>query len=409
MSLISVLRTGVSGMNAQSNRISTVAENIQNSGTTGYKRTSAEFSSLLINSSTANDYTSGAVETTIRRGVGKDGAIAFTTSKTDLALQGNGFFVVQDENKTPYLTRAGNFVTDGPSGNLVNAAGFTLMGYSLADGEPNPALNSTDGLVPVNMAALSARTTPSTAGSFAGNLAFDTPVLPATPVPPTATSYSKKTSLVTFDNVGQKVTLDIYLSKTGADTWKADIYDAAAPASFPGTPLGSNIMTFGADGRIAGPSSASFTIPNGQPFTLDMSSVTQLAAAYDVTGTANGKAPASVTGVEFGADGTVYALYADDSKLAAYKLPIADVASPDNLEPRAGNVFRPSNESGSIQIGFAQVGGRGSIQAGALEQSTVDVSVELTSMIESQTVYTANSKVFMTGNEMLDTLMNLKR
>jgi flagellar hook protein FlgE len=90
-------------------------------------------------------------------------------------------------------------------------------------------------------------------------------------------------------------------------------------------------------------------------------------------------------------------------------VPLADVASPNNLTPRAGNVFTTSAESGDIQIGFAGQGGRGTLKAGALEQSNVDVSTELTTMIESQTVYTANSKVFMTGNELLETLMNLKR
>ena len=83
--------------------------------------------------------------------------------------------------------------------------------------------------------------------------------------------------------------------------------------------------------------------------------------------------------------------------------------SPDNLDPRAGNVYLPSLNSGDLQIGFAVLGGLGTIKASALEQSNVDVSTELTSMIESQTVYTANSKVFMTGNELLETLMNLKR
>ncbi|KQT80829.1 flagellar hook protein FlgE [Methylobacterium sp. Leaf466] len=410
MSLISVLRTGVSGMNAQSNRISTVAENIQNSSTTGYKRTSAEFSSLLIEGNSATNYNSGAVQTTIRNEISKEGPISFTTSKSDLAIQGNGFFVVQDDNAVVALTRAGNFVMDGETKNFVNSAGFTLMGYSLANGEPNPALNSTEGMVPVNLTSFSAKATPTTEGSFSGNLPVDGPVLaPPQVATPAGSDYSKKTSLVTFDNVGRKVTLDIYLAKTGANTWSASVYDAAAPASFPGTPLDTTTLTFGANGRIAGPAAASFTIPNGGPFTLDMSTVTQLGSPYDVKGQADGQAPSAVTGSEFGADGTVFALYEDGSKVAAFKVPLANVASPDELEPRAGNIFRPTNESGNLQIGFAKLGGLGSIQAGALEQSSVDVSTELTSMIESQTIYTANSKVFMTGDEMLDTLMNLKR
>lgn len=412
MSLISVLRTGTSGMNTQSNRISTVAENIQNSSTTGYKRGSTEFSSLLIDGNASGNYTSGAVETTIRRSVNEQGPVTFTTSKTDLAIQGNGFFVVSDQSGAPSLTRAGNFVRDDATGSLVNAGGFALMGYALdVNGQPSPvpSLNSTDGMVPVNLTAFNLKSAPSTSGTFSGNLPYDAAVIPAATAVPAGSAYSKKTSLVTFDNVGQKVTLDMYLVKTGADTWSTSIYDAGVPANFPATPLNTATMTFDSVGKIASTTGGTFTIPNGKSFTLDTKNVTQLGAPYDLTGTANGQAPSAVTGSEFDADGTVYAIYEDNSKVAAFKVAVADVGSPDNLEPRAGNIYRTTNASGDIQIGFAGIGGRGVIKSGALEQSNVDVSTELTSMIESQTVYTANSKVFMTGNEMLDTLMNLKR
>jgi flagellar hook protein FlgE len=415
MSLISVLRTGVSGMNAQSNRISTVAENVQNSSTTGYKRTSAEFSSLLLESNTGTNYNSGAVETTIRRAINEGGSISSTTSKTDLAIQGHGFFVVQDENKAPLLTRAGNFVVDGPTGNLVNSGGFTLMGFNILEGEANPTLNGIQGMVPVNTSGLSMRATPSTAGSISGNLSADTADL-AGPLSPT--NYSKKSSIVTFDKLGNSVTLDVYLAKVPAsatapevaeNTWSASIH---APD---GTRLTNPAVTlaFGTDGKLSGSAATaartSFTIPGGETFALDLSGATQFAGSYDLKGAANGKAPSAVTGTEFSGDGTVYATYADGTRLAAFKVPLADVKSPDNLEPRAGNVFRTNIESGDIQIGFASTGSLGSLKAGALEASNVDVSSELTTMIESQTVYTANSKVFMTGNELLETLMNLKR
>jgi flagellar hook protein FlgE len=416
MSLISVLRTGVSGMNAQSNRISAVAENVQNSSTTGYKRTSAEFSSLLIEGNTDNAYNSGSVETTIRRAISEGGSVTATTSKTDLAVQGKGFFVVQDENKAPLLTRAGNFVVDGPTGNLVNSGGFTLMGFNILNGDASPTLNGVQGMVPVNMSNLSMRATPSTSATISGNLSAETPSLSGTLSP---TNYSKKSSLVTFDKLGNTVTLDVYLGKVAAsststppvppNTWSASVY---APD---GTALTSPALTlsFGSDGKLSGAAAtaakASYTVPGGETLSLDMSSATQLSGSYDLKGSANGKAPSSVTGTEFSAEGIVYATYADGTRLAAFKVPLADVKSPDNLEPRAGNVFRTNIESGDLQIGFAGTGSLGALKAGALEASNVDVSSELTTMIESQTVYTANSKVFMTGNELLETLMNLKR
>ncbi|MGE7415885.1 flagellar hook protein FlgE [Methylobacterium tarhaniae] len=429
MSLIGVLRTGVSGMNAQSNRISTVAENIQNSGTTGYKRSSAEFSSLLIADTAGGNYNSGSVETTVRRSVMEGGTINATTSKSDLAIDGNGFFVVNDPSGAPFLTRAGNFKIDASTNTFTNAAGMTLMGYSLLKGEPSPTLNSVADLVPVSLASINSRATPTTTGTLSGKLPVDAGVAGTG-------QYSKKYSLVTYDNVGKARTLDIYLAKATSSTWTISVYDAADTPTPSGTtpklpfdPSNNNVLTplatttvgFNAQGGITGTQngtspatytgekSLDVTVPGGQPMALDLSALTQLAGDYSVSGSANGKAPAAVTGTSFDADGTVYATFDDGSRLAAFRLPIANVPSPDNLEPRSGNVYRPSVTSGDIQVGFASQGGRGTIKSGALEQSNVDVSNELTAMIESQSVFTANSKVFTTGNEMLDTLMSLKR
>ena len=132
MSLYGVMRTSVSGMNAQANRLATVAENIANVSTTGYKRASTEFSSLLLNSCPGN-YSSGSVFSNIRYAVGEQGSLLNTNSVTDLAIGGDGFFVVTDNAGMPFLTRAGSFVPDG-NGDLVNAAGFFLIGYRIGSG-----------------------------------------------------------------------------------------------------------------------------------------------------------------------------------------------------------------------------------------------------------------------------------
>ena len=95
--------------------------------------------------------------------------------------------------------------------------------------------------------------------------------------------------------------------------------------------------------------------------------------------------------------------------MLAYKIPLAKVPSPDNLTPSTGNVYSISSTSGDLLVGTPNVGGFGSLVSGALEQSTVDLGAELTSMIEAQRNYTANSKVFQTGSELIDVLVNLKR
>src|ERR1700741_2787996 len=180
MSLYGMMRTGVSGMNAQANRLSTVADNIANSGTTGYKRAGTEFSSLVIPNITGN-YNSGGVTTSIRYATSQQGDLKYTSSGTDLAINGDGFFVVQDPSGKPALTRAGSFVPDG-QGRLVNAAGFYLMGYNSANGTPSAVTNGFGGLEPVLVSQTELTAVPSKNGLFTANLsAGATAVLPGDP------------------------------------------------------------------------------------------------------------------------------------------------------------------------------------------------------------------------------------
>lgn len=421
MSLYGVLRTSVSGMNAQSNLLGTVADNIANSGTTGYKRALTEFSSLILQSGHGS-YNSGAVVTHVRRTIGEQGSLAYTTSATDLAIQGQGFFVVKDPAGMPYLTRAGSFTVNGASGDLVNAAGFTLMGYDISNGGPNNVLNGFANLVPVNFSAMTMKATPTTSGNFTVNLPSNATIVTGdTPADNLATStYSAKSSIVTYDNLGNQVTLDVYMTKTGTapDTWEYAVYDHDDAASGGGFPyadppgaLTTKTVAFDAQGKLTTtPPEMTFTVPNGQAVTLDLTGTTQLATEYTPINVAvNGNAPATIAGVTITNDGTVYANYSNGAKAAVFKIPLADVPSPDNLATSDGNVFQATPGSGDIQIGFPTEAGRGAMVSGALEQSNVDMASELTEMIVAQRDYTANSKVFQTGSELLEVLMNLKR
>jgi flagellar hook protein FlgE len=411
MSLYGVMRTGGSGMSAQSNKLSTVADNIANVNTAGYKRASTEFSSLILKSGTGN-YHSGSVETHVRYAISDPGTLNFTTSTTDLAIQGNGFFAVTDAGGRPFLTRAGSFVPDG-QGNLVNAAGFFLMGYNLKNGPPNVVANGLTGLQVVNIGQTALQGSPSTLATVSANLD------PSAAITAGAPNFTSKTSLVTYDNIGNKVTLDIYAYKTADNTWRMEAYDSAASTNggFPyaGGPLASNTFTFdvSATGKgkldAASPTSLSLTIPGGSAFTLDVSAMTQVASDFQFKPTVDGNAPGAIEKVEVGTDGTLYSIYNDGTRLASYRIPLATVPSPDNLVPEAGNVYSVGISSGNVQVDFAGHSGLGTIKSEAIEQSNVDLANELTSMIESQRGYTANSKVFQTGADLLDVLVNLKR
>lgn len=418
MSLYGMMRTGVSGMNAQANRLSTVADNIANSDTTGYKRSSAEFSSLIM-PGTGGAYNSGGVTTTIRSAVSTQGVMTYTTSVSDLAVNGDGFFVVQDAGGTPYLTRAGSFVPDA-QGRLVNAAGYQLMAYDYANGDPAATANGFEGLVPVQISDQEMTATPSTDGIFSGNLPAGATPVAAGSLPSTNSAtaqYTSKTSLVAYDNLGNKKLLDVYFTNTGAGTWQVAVFDqskATPGTSFPytGGALGSANLTFDTTtGKLTGATTGvSFTVPGGQTLNLDLSKLTQLGTGFTVADAkVNGNAPSSIQKVQIGQDGVIYAQFADGSTKALYKIPLADVQSPDNLTAMPGNVYVQSTDSGAVHIGFANEGKLGSIVSGALENSNVDIAEELTNMIAAQRSYTANSKVFQTGSDLMDVLVNLKR
>ena len=418
MSLFGMMRTSVSGMNAQASRLGTVSDNIANAGTTGYKRSGTEFSSLVL-ASGGSDYNSGGVESKVRYSITQQGALEYTSSTSDLALQGGGFFIVRDPSGSNFMTRAGSFVPDA-TGNLVNAAGLTLMGYNYTSGAPAPVVNGFGGLVPINVNQSSLASAPSTSGSFTANV--DSGAAVATAPLPSANSatsaYNSKSSLVVYDNLGNSKTIDFYYTKTAANTWEVAAFDnsAATPGTgFPytGGTLGTATLNFNpANGALLGTSanSISFTVPGGQPCSIDLSKMTQKAITFTVSSaTVNGSKPSLVDAVGIDTDGIVSAKYKDGSSTKLFRLALATVSSPDLLKPVSGNAYQQSDESGVITTGFANNGSFGKVVSGALESSNVDMASELTQMIESQRSYTANSKVFQTGGDLMDVLVNLKR
>ncbi|WP_265519449.1 flagellar hook protein FlgE [Nitratireductor luteus] len=419
MSLYGMMRTGVSGMNAQANRLSTVADNIANSSTNGYKRAKTEFSTLVV-PSTEGAYNSGGVTTTVRNAVSTQGVLQYTTSVTDLAIQGQGFFVVQDPGGQPFLTRAGSFVLNS-EGQMVNAAGLKLMGYSFADGEPTATANGFNGLEPVTVAQAELVATPSRNGLLKANLPADAAVVAPANLPSAnaaTAEYSAKTSMVAYNNRGEQILLDVYFTKTGTDAWEVAVYnraDAAPNTSFPyaSGALATQSLTFDpANGKLDGASATDITVPvpDGDNLEIDLSSMTQLAVDFEVLDAeVDGAAPSAIESVEIGTDGVIYAQYADGSFRPMYKIPVASVPSPDQLQVISGNLFAASPESGAVRMGFAGQAGLGEMVSGALENSNVDIAEELTSMIESQRSYTANSKVFQTGSDLMELLVNLKR
>lgn len=417
MSLYGMMRTSTSGMAAQENLLATVSDNIANASTTGYKRASQEFSTLVLNKAVAT-YQSGAVESQTRTFIAEQGAFNYTSSPTDIAIAGAGFLVVMDPSGATSLTRAGSFVKDG-NGNLVNAAGDLLLAYP-SKGGTTPVANGLAGLEPVDLSSLPLVADRSTVGLLYVNLPAGTDVVAGPPPSQNLVSsgFAQRSSIVAFDNVGTPVTLDIYQTKTAANIWEVAVFDRAAAAAggrFPyaSGPLSTATFAFEpATGALASGSAGavSVPIPNGATLELDMSRSTELPTEYSVRDVnVNGSGPSVVDRVEVAKDGSVVAVYKSGFRTAAYQIPLATVVSPDKLMALPGSKFGVTQDSGALTVGLPGRQGLGQTISGALEKSTSDVATELTVMIEAQHSYTANSKVFQTSTELMEVLINLKR
>jgi flagellar hook protein FlgE len=410
---MSVLNTAVSGMQANTNWLTTIGQNVANANTTGYKNVETEFSSLVDAAQNSQSQFDGVTSSTLALNA-LQGQNAQTTTTTNMAVQGSGYFIVEDSNNNIFLTRDGSFVPDA-SGNLVNTDGYYLLGSPA--GDTGVALNSLSGLVKVNVDSAAETAVPSTAATLIANLPSTASAVTSTlpSANSAASQYTDETSLVAYDNLGNADSINIYFTKTGANTWEVDAYSASAAATgggFPYSagPLATQTLTFDPNsGAMLSGSPLSLSVPGGQTLSIDLAQTTQLASGFAVTtANINGSAPGTITGVDISADGTLSFQYGTGATSAAYQIPLAKVASPDNLTSMLGNAFQTNPASGAPQVGLPGSGGLGTINASSLEGSTVDLATELTNMVQAQSSYEANSKVFQAGAKLLDVLNNIQ-
>ena len=182
-------------------------------------------------------------------------------------------------------------------------------------------------------------------------------------------------------------------------------------SSFPYSsgPVSVKTIEFDDSGQMISPGSATITDPV-TGLSIDMNlDLSQVGDNWSGTGNVDGQGANSPVDITIDSNGVVYSKYDDGSTKPVFQIPLATVPSPDLLTLMTGNVYSANGNSGVTVTGFPQTSGFGKIQSGALEGSNVDLAGELTEMIESQRSYTANSKVFQTGSDIMDVLVNLKR
>lgn len=411
MTTTALFNTSVMGMAAQASALGAISENISNSGTVGYKDATTQFSTVLSSVQNGSDPAGGVVATN-GVAVTVQGNMQSTSSSTDLAIQGSGYFVVSDSTGNTFLTRAGSFVAD-EEGRLVNSAGYYLMGYSATDTETPSDVSSLETLH-VSLGSLIA--TPSTEGSLTANLEQGASTvdgdLPSSNSE--SSTYTSKTSLTAYDNYGNAVTLDVYFSKTGDNSWEMSVFDASTASSDGGFPYSSGPLTtqslsFSETGALESGSPATISIPNGKDLTLDLSGVTQLGSSFSVSDpTINGNEAQAVASVSVSSDGTLNYVLTGGQSVAAYKIALANVPSPSGLQAVSGNAFSANSSSGTIYVGTPGSDSFGDISSSNLESSTVDLATQLSNMIVAQRSYSANSQVFQVASEVMQVLNNLK-
>ncbi len=443
MSISSSLNAGVAGLAANATRLATISDNIANSGTYGYKRATADFESMVINSAgNTGTYSAGGVRASTARLIDERGSLVSTTNAMDIAVSGRGFLPVatsvsldnQTGDQPLMMTTTGSFHTDD-EGVLRTDSGLVLLGWPAnADGTISTYPRDTDsGLVPVVINANQTAGDPTTTMNLGVNL-------PATATEAGESGDTLPLSVEYFGNLGTSETLDISFTPTlpasgSSNTWTMVIRDSAtlddASTAADESIIGEYELTFD-DSRSSGGTLSSVTVTSGGAYdattgTLDLTvaggpltvtigkigdtnGLTQLSDSFAPTSiTKDGSPVGNLTSVEIDENGYIKATYDTGFIRTVYQIPLVDVPNPNGLTALDNQTFQVSPTSGSFFLWDAGDGPTGSIEGYAREGSAVDVAQELTSLIQTQRAYSSNAKVIQTVDEMLQETTNIKR
>jgi flagellar hook protein FlgE len=423
--------TGVTGIKAEGEALGVVGDNISNTNTVGFKEQRALFEDVLGHSITAGSASAMPGSGVRMAGVQQmftQGSVSNTGVATDLALSGDGFFVMKgtvDGVVGNFYGRNGQLKIDN-QGYLVNSDGLNVQGYAAL---PNQTFAAGLSSIQVPTSAIAPYATLNMAVTANLNSNATPPVLAWDLQNPSATANFASSQSV-FDSLGNQHSVDIYFRNTGPNawTWYATAAGAEVAGGTPGqnSQIGTGTFTFGTDGSLAtggtGTITADFVNATaGQAITVDfgtdvaaggtgLDGITQFAGASNVSSqTQDGYASGELAGITVSGTGIVDGMYTNGQKLAIGQLAIAKFRANEGLGRAGHNVWIETRESGAAAMGTAGSGGRGAIAAGAIEQSNVDLAQQFVDLIAHQRAFQANSKTITTADEMLQELENIKR
>lgn len=403
---------GVSGVRSHQTMTDVVANNIANVNTVGFKVSRTQFADTLsqqLRGAVGNgEATAGINPQQVGLGVKvastnisfTQGGMQLTGRATDVAIQGDGFFISGLGNERLF-TRAGSFSFDD-NGNLTDPLGGAVMGWNV-DQFGNLNINAPiEALrVPVNATIPPVATTSVRLG---GNLNADA-----------AIGTTQTTAMDIVDNLGAAHRITFDFTKSAANEWTMTATDPS------GVTIGTSNLVFDpGSGNIVSPAnpSLSYTPPGTTAvnFELDWGPMGTSEALTQYGGAADAQA-LSQTGSQVGFlrsfaiadDGSLSGVFSNGETVVLGRLALATFANPSGLLSAGDNRFRASNASGQALLGVPNTAGRGTIAAGALEMSNADLSEEFTQLIVAQRGFQANSRIITVSDEMIQELVNLKR
>jgi len=399
--------TALSGLESNNTALNTIANNLANMNTIGYKEQTDQFSTLFY------QQLNGGVNGGVQVGVGtqvamtetdfSNGSPTPTTGQpTNMALQGNGFFVIDDHGQQE-LTRAGDFVLS-KDGALQTTTGASVMGYPAANGSISVAGGVQPIVIPLGQ-TLAAKQT----GSMNIQANLDASAAVGTSVPAPVTLY---------DSLGGAHQATVTFTKTGINTWD---YNVALPAGEAASSTGTTgTLTFDGNGNLTSPTGTVSSIAfsglsdggSNMNFSWNLSgtgsAITQTASASNVaSATQDGYTSGSYQGFSVDGNGIVQASFSNGQKEVVGQVAVATVANQQGLQATNNTAYLATLASGSAVIGTAGNAGRGTIEGAALESSNVDVSTEFSALIVAQRAFEANSKSVTTFDQATQEAINM--
>ena len=403
--------TALTGLQADTVALNTIGNNLANINTTAYKDQSTTFEDLFyqqIGSSGSGNAIQVGVGTKVS-GTDTDftqGSLSTTSTSTDVALQGDGYFVVQ-QNGVQSLTRAGNFQLDS-SGNLTTVDGQSVMGYAATNG----VLNENGGLVALTVPVGVTEAAKATQ-NFSATVNLDA----------SATAGTQFTTPVTlYDSLGESHAATITYTNTGTNTWSYAVTLPAADAT--GAPVNNTgTLTFDTNGNLVSPAAdvtgitfsgladgASNMSVNFNLYTSGSPTITQSSAASSTTTTAqDGYASGTYQSFTVGTNGVITAKFSNSQTENIGQIAVATVTNSEGLVLSGDNNYTTTAASGVATVGVAGTGGRGTIEDSSLEQSNVDISTEFANLIVAQRAFQANSKTITTFDSLTQDIMGMVR